>query len=104
MFQQQTVELQKIQGIWIDTQWLQQAGLGENIRVIIGPGEIRLMKTPMMAATSLPKASESDSIQIQSPLHSLIGIAETKDPTASKRVKEILATELDSQAGWTYTE
>lgn len=30
-----------------------------------------------------------------------IGIAETKDPTASQRVEEILAEEIDRRAGWT---
>lgn len=60
MFQQQTVELQKMQGVWIDTQWLQQAGLGENIRIVIEPGEIRLTMTPQLQ----PEISETTSVQI----------------------------------------
>ena len=31
-----------------------------------------------------------------------IGIAETSDPTASQRVEEILAEEIDRRAGWTH--
>jgi hypothetical protein len=49
-----------------------------------------------------PKA-EADAVQeTQSWLHSLVGIAETKDPTASGRVKEIIAAEIDGRSGFTH--
>jgi hypothetical protein len=35
------VEVQE--GIWIDEQWIQDAGLGRQLRVIIRPGEIRIV-------------------------------------------------------------
>jgi len=38
----------------------------------------------------------------ESPLHGLIGFAETSDPTASARVKEILSDEADTRSGWTH--
>lgn len=49
-----------------------------------------------------PKKLDVDSEPPPSPLHSLIGVAETKDPTASARVKEILSEEADTRAGWTH--
>lgn len=40
-----------------------------------------------------PKSANVQAGEDLSPLHSLIGIASTKDPTASARVKEILTEE-----------
>jgi hypothetical protein len=31
------------QGVWIDAQWIREAGLGPQLRVLIGPGEIRIL-------------------------------------------------------------
>jgi hypothetical protein len=42
-------ELEVQQGIWIDAQWLRQAGLGSRYRVVVQPGEIRI--TGVTAAT-----------------------------------------------------
>lgn len=35
-------------------------------------------------------------------LSDLVGIAETRDVTASEKVEEILADEIDRRAGWTF--
>lgn len=51
-----------------------------------------------------PKSDSSLAAPIQSPLHFLIGIAETKGLTASERTEEILVAELDSQSGWTHVK
>ena len=40
----QTLEVQ--QGIWIDEQWLQSAGLGSRLQVTVQSGEIRIAAAP----------------------------------------------------------
>ncbi len=40
----QTLEVQ--QGIWIDEQWLQSAGLGSRLQVTVQAGEIRIAAAP----------------------------------------------------------
>jgi hypothetical protein len=47
-----------------------------------------------------PKLSEEPLLEVQKRFP-WIGIAKTKDPTASARVEEILAEEIDRRAGWT---
>jgi hypothetical protein len=47
-----------------------------------------------------PKLSEEPLPEVQKRFP-WIGMAETKDPTASVRVEEILAEEIDRRAGWT---
>ena len=42
------------QGIWIDEQWLQSAGLGSSLKVVVQSGEIRIV-------AAAPKAAESKS-------------------------------------------
>ncbi len=34
------------QGVWIDEQWIREAGLGPQLRVLIRPGEIRILPAP----------------------------------------------------------
>ena len=36
-------ELEVRQGIWIDKEWLRNAGLGSRLHVLIRPGEIRIL-------------------------------------------------------------
>jgi hypothetical protein len=48
-----------------------------------------------------PKAEAEPAQETKSWLHGLVGIAETKDPTASGRVKEIIAAEIDARSGFT---
>jgi hypothetical protein len=36
-------ELEVTQGIWIDKEWLKNAGLGRRLQVLIRPGEIRIL-------------------------------------------------------------
>jgi hypothetical protein len=44
MPKQQVLEVQ--QGIWIDEQWLRDAGLGRRLQVRVQPGEIRILTAP----------------------------------------------------------
>lgn len=44
MPEQQVLGVQR--GIWIDERWLQDAGLGSHLRVIVQPGEIRILAAP----------------------------------------------------------
>lgn len=44
----QTLEVQ--QGIWIDEQWLQSAGLGSRLQVTVQSGEIRISTAPAKVA------------------------------------------------------
>jgi hypothetical protein len=30
-------------GIWIDEQWIRDAGLGDRLRILVQPGEIRIL-------------------------------------------------------------
>ncbi len=49
-----------------------------------------------------PKANGRQTQQLEkSWLEDLVGIAETRDPTASSRVEEILEAEIDRRSGWT---
>ena len=48
-----------------------------------------------------PKAEAESAQESKSWLYDLVGIVETKDPTASSRVKEIIAAEIDSRSGFT---
>jgi hypothetical protein len=41
MANQEVLEVQ--QGIWIDEQWIRNAGLGTRLQVIVRPGEIRIL-------------------------------------------------------------
>jgi hypothetical protein len=41
MADQEVLEVQ--QGIWIDEQWIRNAGLGTRLQVIVQPGEIRIL-------------------------------------------------------------
>lgn len=43
------------QGIWIDEQWLQSAGLGSNLKVVVQSGEIRIVAASPTEAE--PKSS-----------------------------------------------
>lgn len=37
-------ELEMERGVWISEQWLQEAGLGQRIQVVIRPREIRILE------------------------------------------------------------
>ncbi len=50
MQEQQKLAVQ--QGIWIDEQWIRKAGLGPQLRVLIRPGEIRIL--PATEEAELP--------------------------------------------------
>jgi hypothetical protein len=41
MADQEVLEIR--QGIWIDEQWIRNAGLGTRLQVIVRPGEIRIL-------------------------------------------------------------
>ena len=41
---QQVLEVQ--QGIWIDQRWIRNAELGTRVRVVVQPGEIRILAVP----------------------------------------------------------
>ena len=41
MANKEVLEVQ--QGIWIDEQWIRNAGLGTRLQVIVRPGEIRIL-------------------------------------------------------------
>jgi hypothetical protein len=41
MADQKVLEVQ--QGIWIDEQWIRNAGLGTRLQVVVRPGEIRIL-------------------------------------------------------------
>jgi hypothetical protein len=41
MADQEVLEVQ--QGIWIDEQWIRNAGLGTRLQVVVRPGEIRIL-------------------------------------------------------------
>ncbi len=41
MEERQSLEVQ--QGLWIDERWIREAGLGPRLRVVIRPGEIRIV-------------------------------------------------------------
>lgn len=41
-----TKTLKVQQGIWIDEQWLESAGLGSSLKVIVHSGEIRIVAAP----------------------------------------------------------
>jgi hypothetical protein len=47
MLEQKVLEVQ--QGIWIDEQWIRNAGLGAPLRVVVQPGEIRILGVPAEA-------------------------------------------------------
>ena len=44
MFDQKVLEVQ--QGIWINEQWIRNAGLGTRLQVVVRPGEIRILPVP----------------------------------------------------------
>jgi hypothetical protein len=48
----QVLEVQ--QGIWIDEQWLQSAGLGSHLQVIVQSGEIRIIAAPTKIESQTP--------------------------------------------------
>jgi len=50
MSEQRIMEIQ--QGVWIDERWLQDAGLGSHVRVVVQPGEIRIVAVPEEAVPS----------------------------------------------------
>lgn len=52
--QSQTLEVQ--QGLWIAEQWLQSAGLGHHVQVLVERGEIRIVAAAPDAETA--KASD----------------------------------------------
>jgi hypothetical protein len=51
---QEVLEVQH--GIWIDEQWIRDAGLGRRLRVIVQPGEIRIV--PTLPETETPSLSQ----------------------------------------------
>jgi hypothetical protein len=54
MAEQQVLDVQH--GIWLDADWLEKAGLGSHIQVIVQPGEIRILTAP--PESEPPKESE----------------------------------------------
>lgn len=44
MSDQEVLKVQ--QGIWIDEQWIRNAGLGTRLQVVVQPGEIRILPVP----------------------------------------------------------
>jgi len=54
MSNSQVLEIQ--QGVWIDERWLQSAGLGPRIQVVVQAGEIRIV--PALGETEQPQSAE----------------------------------------------
>lgn len=52
--QSQTLKVQ--QGLWIAEQWLQSAGLGHHVQVLVEQGEIRIV--PASTEAALPEEAE----------------------------------------------
>jgi len=50
----QTLEVQ--QGVWINEQWLQSAGLGSRLQVTVQSGEIRIATAPAKITPSISSA------------------------------------------------
>ena len=48
MIEQQIVDVQH--GLWLDADWLEKAGLGSHLQVIVQPGEIRILAEPSDAS------------------------------------------------------
>ncbi len=48
-----TQEVEVRQGVWIDEQWLQSAGLGDRLKVIVQSGEIRIVAAALENAKEL---------------------------------------------------
>jgi antitoxin component of MazEF toxin-antitoxin module len=77
------------EGVLIPKEYLQQA---DEFEVVVQNGDILVR----------PKSQPKDDRPVKkSWLHDLVGIAESKDPTASERVEEILMTEVTRRSGWT---
>lgn len=77
------------EGVLIPREYLQPA---DEFEAVVQNGDVLVR----------PKNATKDTNQEQkSWLHDLIGIAETKDPTASERVEEILTEEVTRRSGWT---
>jgi hypothetical protein len=68
------------------------------LQYLPGSGEYELV---LSESYVLIRAKPSAQPAQKSWLSDLVGIAETNDPTASTRVEEILADEIDRRAGWT---
>jgi hypothetical protein len=49
---QEVLEVQ--QGIWIDEQWIRNAGLGTHLQVVVRPGEIRII--PVLDEAERPES------------------------------------------------
>ncbi|MFN7948482.1 MAG: hypothetical protein U0Z53_24230 [Blastocatellia bacterium] len=58
MSEQSVIEVQ--QGIWINAEWLRQAGLGLRYRVVIEPGEIRIVDASFDSAQKQPTEAQRD--------------------------------------------
>ncbi len=54
MSEARVLEIQ--QGIWIEEEWLRNAGLGQHLQVIVKPGEIRISSLPAEAEGPEPAA------------------------------------------------
>ncbi|MCB8942679.1 MAG: hypothetical protein H6658_02770 [Ardenticatenaceae bacterium] len=74
-------------GIWIPRQYLSDS---DEFELVLS--DTFLLVRPKLSEEPLPEVQER---------FPWIGIAETKDPTASERFEEILAEEIDRRAGWT---
>lgn len=49
---QEVLEVQE--GIWIDGQWIRDAGLGHRLQVIVKPGEIRIVRGDLGVEPQMP--------------------------------------------------
>jgi hypothetical protein len=58
----QVLEIQ--QGIWVDEQWLRDAGLVPRLQVIVRPGEIRILTAPAKAEQFTLAEKEPDQEQL----------------------------------------
>lgn len=57
----QVLEVQ--QGIWIDEQWIHNAGLGIRVQVVVQPGEIRILDVPSEVERQEPSVEGWDAFR-----------------------------------------
>ena len=83
MFDREILEAQ--QGIWINKRWIHDAKLGKRLKVVVRPGEIRILpmpEKPMPEETEAAAASED-------PVLAVAGILSGEPPSAEEIEREL---------------
>jgi hypothetical protein len=47
------------QGVWIDEQWLQKAGLGKHLQIVVQPGVVQILPGPTKPEAMLTEPQEA---------------------------------------------